>query len=934
MTTINLIDMNGIRILLFLLIPVVCFQHASAQSKGTVSGTFHGASFADFAAAMEQQGAYTFYYNDSDVVSLHVTLSFKQAHLRAVLDKILAGSSLFYAMDDQGHVFITQGYTLPISLPEGFFEGKWDSGAPSYLVDNHVHTHLPESRTKSDLVASVENKLYAVGPITNQIGHGTATVAGYVKDHGSGESIAGAIVSAEQASWQAVTDQFGFYSLKLPKGRHVLHIRALGMYDTKRQIILYSDGTLNVDMNQRVMALKEVVIASDKVRNVRSTEMGVARMDMATMKQIPSVLGEVDVLRAVMNLPGVQTVGEASTGLNVRGGSSDENLVLFNGATIFNPTHLFGFFSSFDPDLVKSVELYKASMPAAFGGRLSSVLDVQSLDGNTKNFSGSAGIGPLTTKITLQGPYIRNRSSFVVGYRTTYSNWILHAIPGTYSKSKANFSDLTVHLSHKFNDKNQLYLTGYASQDGFNLNNDTSYAYQNHNVIASWKHVFSNSLYLVTSAGYDGYAYQVKGYNNPVNSYIQKYDIGQFHLKADFSEYLNDKNTFHFGIGAIRYTIHPGFYDPLLKGSVVSPDTVEAEQAMESAAYLEDAVRISDRFSFSAGVRYSFYAYLGPKQVAQYTPGLPRTSTSIESIRNYRTGKVIDAYQKPEIRISGRYSLSDNMSVKAGFNTTSQFIHELSNTVTVSPTDIWTLSGPYIQPEFAKQVSAGLYHNFKENTIEASLEVYYKWMAHMLDFKSGAQLTMNHQIETQLIDSKGKAYGAELMIKKTAGKLNGWVSYTYSRSFIRSDDPLAGESINHGDFYPSNYDKPHDFTLIGNYKLSHRFSISLNVLYSTGRPITYPIAEFDYGGSTRVLYSDRNQYRIPDYFRMDASMNIEGNARIHQLTHNSWTIGVFNITGRKNPYSIYFISENGRIKGYKLSIFGSAIPFLTYNIRF
>lgn len=926
--------MKGIRILICLVLSLMVMRDALAQTRGTVSGRFEGATFAEFALQMQQQSSYRFYYQDSDVAALNISLSFQKAHLRSVLDQILSGTPLSYSIDPQGDVFITKGYTLPVSLPDGFFEGKEDTSLPA---ETSVQAGLPafaEQRKPAPRVASVENRLYAVGARTNTLRSGMAAVAGYVRDRASGESIAGAIVSAENSTWQAVTDQFGFYSLKLPRGRHQLHIQALGMYDTRRNIMLYSDGKLNVDMNQRVMALKEVVIESDKVRNVRSTDMGVARMDIATMKQIPSVLGEVDVLRAVMNLPGVQTVGEASTGLNVRGGSSDENLVLFDGATIFNPTHLFGFFSSFDPDLVKSVELYKSSMPASYGGRLSSILDVQSLDGNNKRFSGSAGISPLTAKITLQGPLIKNRSSFVVGYRTTYSNWILHHIPGKYSKSKADFSDLTLHISHKFNGKNQLYITGYASQDGFNLNNDTSYAYQNRNVVASWKHVFSNSLYLLTSAGYDAYAYQVKGYDNPLNSYEQKYDIGQYHLKTDFSEYLNDRNTLHFGVGTIRYQIHPGFIDPLLKGSSVTPDTVEAEQAMESTAYLEDALRISDKLSFSAGVRYTLYTDLGPKHLALYDPGLPRTYGSIESFRNYPGGKTVKSYQKPELRISGRYSLSDNMSVKAGFNATSQFIHELSNTVTVSPTDIWTLSGPYIQPECAKQLSGGLYHNFKENTIEASLELYYKWMNHLLDFKSGALLTMNHQIETQLIESRGKAYGAELMIKKTAGKLNGWVSYTYSRSFIRSDDPLAGEMINHGAFYPSNYDKPNDLTLIGNYKLSHRFSVSLNVLYSTGRPITYPIAEFDYGGSTRVLYSDRNQYRIPDYFRVDASMNIEGNARIHQLTHNSWSLGVYNVTGRKNPYSIYFISVNGRSQGYQLSIFGSAIPFITYNIRF
>jgi hypothetical protein len=328
------------------------------------------------------------------------------------------------------------------------------------------------------------------------------------------------------------------------------------------------------------------------------------------------------------------------------------------------------------------------------------------------------------------------------------------------------------------------------------------------------------------------------------------------------------------------------------------------------------------------------YNYLGPNTVNNYTPGLHIIEDNLIGTTDYKKGSFIKTYGGPEFRLSARYLLSDNTSLKAGYNTQRQYIHVLSNTAAIAPTDIWKLSDANIKPQYGDQVSLGLYKNFKANTIETSIEVYYKRMKDYLDFKSGARLVLNHHIETDVISTKGKAYGVELLIKKLTGKLNGWISYTYSRTLLKTDNANEGELINRGLFYPANYDKPHDATLIGNYKINHRFSLSLNSTYSTGRPITLPIGRFYYDGTQRTLYADRNSFRIPDYFRTDFSMNIEGNHKVHQKTHNSFTIGVYNVTGRKNPYSVYFVSEDGIINGYKLSIFGSAIPFINFNIRF
>jgi len=662
--------------------------------------------------------------------------------------------------------------------------------------------------------------------------------------------------------------------------------------------------------------------------------MGMDQLKMNAVKQIPAVLGEVDVLRAVLSLPGVKSVGEASTGLNVRGGATDQNLILFNGMNVYNPSHLFGFFSAFDGDVIKDVSLYKSSIPAKYGGRISSVLDITSLDGNDKKIGGSAGIGPLTSKVTLEGPIINSKTTFVAGVRATYSDWILKLLPEEYSNSSASFHDATLHINHKLNDKNTIYANGYLSGDKFRLNSDTTYQYHNKNANINWKHIFNNRFYGVLSAGIDHYDYNVAFEGDSVSAADLDFAINQYKANLDFSYFLSNKHKLSFGLSSIYYHVNSGTLDPIGKQSLVIADTLETEQALESAVYLSDNFNVSSKFSIDAGLRFSYYNYLGPKHINTYAPGLPKTLDNIISTDFYSKGKNIRTYMYPEYRLSARYLLPGNTSIKASVNSLSQYIHMLTNSTTISPTDVWKLADPNIKPQQGTQVSLGLYKNFKNNTIETSVEVYYKWFSNYLDYRSGAVLVMNHHIETDVINTDGTAYGIELLLKKPTGKLNGWVSYTYSRSLLKQNDPYAGEKINKGMEYPSNFDQPNNINFIGNYRLTHRFSFSLNFTYSTGRPITLPIAEYDYAGSVRVLYSERNAYRVPDYFRSDFSMNLEGNHKVHQKTHNSWTLGIYNLTGRKNAYSVYFISQNGGIQGYKLSIFGTAVPFITYNIRF
>lgn len=903
------------------------------QNDNLITGTFNEVNFNDFVKKVEAQTNFHFYYDPSQFDSTAITISVTNAHLPSVLDRVFSNTNWHYIIDKDNNVFITKGFSLSANLPYGFFNGEQDTASIVAKNEENISSLVNQPK-KAKQEISVENKLFNIGIKRNEIPTGKVNVAGYIRDAQTGESISGAVIYLDHPRVQVSSDQFGYYSLILPAGRHTLNIIAPGMFDTKRQIMLYSDGKFNIDMDEKVTRLKEVLVEAGKERNVRSTTMGMDKLTMAAIKQIPAVMGEVDVLRAVLTLPGVKSVGEASTGLNVRGGATDQNLILFNGANIYNPSHLFGFFSAFDPDVIKDVTLYKSSIPAKYGGRISSVLDITSLDGNDKKISGSAGIGPLTSKVTLEGPIVNSKTTFVAGVRTTYSNWLFKVLPKDYARSRANFEDGTIHINRKINNKNNIYVNGYISGDKFNLNSDTTYQYHNKNANINWKHNFNNRFYGVLSAGIDHYDYQVAFNADSVNAYDLKFSINQYKANLDFSYFLSNKHTITFGASSLMYNVHSGSLSPLGKTSLIIPDTLEAEHALESALYLSDHYNVSSKLSFDGGIRYSMFNYMGAKHVNYYAPGLPKDLNNVVSTNYYPSGKIIKTYMGPEFRLSGRYTLSDNTSIKASANSLRQYIHMLTNTTTISPTDVWKLSDPNLQPQLGTQVALGLYKNFKNNTIETSVELYYKWFNHYLDYRSGAVLIMNHHIETDVINTKGKAYGVEFLVKKSTGKINGWLSYTYSRSFLKQDDPTAAEKINNGAEYPSNFDQPHNFTFIGNYRFTHRFSVSLNTTYSTGRPITLPIAEYDYAGSVRVLYSDRNAYRIPDYFRTDLSMNLEGNHKIHQLTHNSWTLGVYNLTGRKNAYSVYFISENGQIHGYKLSIFGSAIPFITYNIRF
>jgi hypothetical protein len=914
-------------ILLFSTLCAISSIDGHAQDTTRVSLHLNEVTFEEFAHQIEQQTQLRFYYKPVWTDSLSITVSVQNQQVNAVMEKILEGTDLRYAIDENKNVYITRERNiLTILLPDFF---NTSASKPRAVTFDYSDYEKREQKTKS-----MEEKLYTIG-ISGKSLEGLATLKGRIATATSGEPVIGASVFVEDLKQGAVTDQLGIYSLTIPKGRHTLRIASMGMKSTHRRVMIYNNGKFDIELMEDIKPLREVVVESDRDARVMSVQMGTEKLDIKTMKQMPSVLGETDVLKIVLTLPGVQTVGEGASGVNIRGGATNQNLILFNDAVVYNPSHLFGFFSAFNPDVLKSVELYKSGINAEYGGRLSAVLDVTSREGNLKKFSASGGISPVTGRLMIEGPIKKDKTSFLFGARSTYSNWLLRRVKAQEIKnSEASFYDLNFNLNHKVNDKNSLHLSAYQSGDRFTLNSDTAYAYSDRNAAIKWKHVFSPKLYGVGTGSYSQYEYDVSSDENPANAFLMKFGINQLTAKADFSYFQNPQQTINAGIHIILYELTPGTLKPSGEESLILPDVLPREQALEYAFYAGENFEITPKLSVYAGVRYSLYQYSGPRDVYTYNPEISRSQEGITDTVSYSRGQRIVTYHGAEPRFLLRYLTGKNSSVKLSYNRMRQYIQMLSNTTAIAPTDTWKLSDPYIKPQIGDQFSAGYYQNLKGGSIEVSAEVYYKVMQNSLDFKDGAVLLLNHHIETDVVNADGKAYGAEFMIKKAAGKFNGWITYTYSRSFLRTQNPFAAETVNSGKYYPTNYDKPHAANFIGNYKFNRRFNFSLNVTYSTGRPITIPLAKYEIDGGKRLYYSERNAFRIPDYFRTDFSVNVEGNHKIKKLAHSSWTFAIYNLTGRKNAYSVFFVSENGRINGYKLSVFARPIPTITYNFKF
>lgn len=899
----------------------------SQFDKIIITNTFSDLPVSVFFQELEQKYGISFFYKPEWIELITLSHTGEEVPLLEFLTTKMSLHGISVLQINTKDFIITKDYPIICKVDKIYVNESLDRDSSE--LSGYVESEMGRREAGEGI------NLIIIGDPSNNASDGIAEISGYIREMKTGEPIIGATIYVNETKTGTITDLYGHYDLMIPAGRYNLTYRYIGMAEINQPVLLQSDGTLNINMEEKLYRLREIVIEGKRSDNVTGSQMSVNSINIKTIREIPAVLGEADIIKVATMLPGVQSIGEGTSGFNVRGGSTDQNLILIDDIPIFNTSHLFGFFSVFNSDVIREFELYKASIPAEYGGRLSSVFDINTRSGNKLNFTGNGGISPVTAQLLLEGPVIRGKSSFLIGGRSTYSDWILREIEDPDIKnSNAAFYDINARLNWEINPNNTIDLSGYYSNDMFTLSSETSYNYINRNAAVHWKYKFNNKLYSVNSAVFSQYGYQISSYNADVNGYEMNFDISHKELKTNFTWLPDPDHKVNFGFSTIWYTLNPGTNLPKGEESQVRGIILEPENGVESALFIGDRFNLNTDLSLYGGLRLSTFVFLGPKNVFEYSENLPLEIINIKDTIRYSAGQIIRGYIGPELRLSARYVLDPSSSIKFSYNRTRQYLHMLSNSMVISPTDTWKLSDSHIPPQIADQLSLGYYRNFRKNTIESSVEIYYKWIQNMIDYKAGAELLLNEHIETDLISGKGKAYGIEFLLRKDQGRFNGWLSYSLSRSLIKVDGDFPEEKINDGKYFPAIYDKPHDLSLLTNYRFSRRFSVTSNLTYSSGRPITYPVAKFYFRNIPRLYYSLRNEYRIPDYFRWDISMNIEGNLKARKLLHSSWSFSIYNVTGRKNAYSVYFISENGIINGYKLSIFAQPIYTITYHFRF
>jgi hypothetical protein len=736
-----------------------------------------------------------------------------------------------------------------------------------------------------------------------------------------------------QSGKGTTTDAFGYYLLSLPKGTYPLQFKSVGMKDVVAMVTVNSNGQLDIEMEEAVVALDEVVI-SDEKDNVESIQTGVAKLNIKELKNIPTALGEVDVMKIALTLPGVQTVGEGASGFNVRGGNIDQNLVLLNNTVIYNPSHLFGFFSIFNPDVIRNANLYKSGIQAQYGGRVSSVFDIGIRDGNKKKLTVTGGISPITGRVTVEGPIKKDTSSFLFGVRSTYSDYILRLLDDpVFRNSSASFSDVIGKVTHQANPKTTLSASFYHSRDNFRLNSDTTYSYYNTGASLQWRQSFSNKFFGHFSTTFSNYQYQISSNQNPELAFDLDYSINQGGFMADFDIYLNSSHSLKFGGSLTGYQLEPGKIRPGVSSNIKEVN-IEQEQGLEGALYVGDEFVVSPKLTMYGGLRFSGFGRYGPQEAYIYDPAFSKEINSILDTTNYASGELVKAYGGLEYRFSLRYLLNPNLSLKFSIDKTRQYIHLLTNTTSIAPTDVWRLSNQHIQPQIGVQYAAGIYRTFYNDGLEVSIEGYYKDIQNLLEYKNGADLIVNEVLETDIINATGRSYGIEFLVRKKSGKFTGWVAYTYSRSEVMATSIFPEEQVNAGEYYPSNFDQPHNLSLISNYKVNRRINVSLNGTYHTGRPTTLPFAQFEFYNQVLPFFTERNQYRIPYYLRFDIAVNLEGNHRVDKLAHGSWSFSVYNLLGRNNAFSVFTEAGPEGVQMYQLSIFAQPVPTITYKFQF
>ena len=763
------------------------------------------------------------------------------------------------------------------------------------------------------------------------------TISGSVKDASSGEDLIGVTIYVKELPQTgALTNDYGFYSLTLPQGEYTLIYKYIGFVTQEQTIDLSQEITLNLELAEEQVELDEVVILAEKEdQNVSSVETGVIRLNPRDIETVPVLFGEKDVLKTLQLMPGVQAAGEGSSGFFVRGGSADQNLILLDEAPVYNASHLLGFFSVFNSDALKDVELIKGNMPAQYGGRLSSVMDIKMKDGNMKDYEVSGGLGLISSRLTFEGPIVEDKGSFIVSGRRTYADLFLNfSNDETLNNTQLYFYDLNAKANYKIGEKDRIFISGYFGRDRFNFDDQFSFNWGNATGTIRWNHLYSSRLFSNTSLIYSNYNYDIGIQDGAIRIGSA---IKDWNFKQDYQFYINDKNTLRFGINAIHHTFSPGELE-VEDGGAFNDTDLDDSYGLEGAAYISNEQKLTSRWSLNYGFRFTSFSALGPGDVYTYD-----AEGNVADTTTYGSGEFIKNYGGIEPRFSTTYILGQSNSIKASYARNNQYIHLLSNSTATTPTDIWIPSSINVRPQTSDQFALGYYQNFDNNQYEFSAEVYYKDMRNVIDYKAGAELNLNATVEGDLVFGDGRAYGLELFFKKRTEKFTGWVSYTLSRSENQFDE------INNGEWYRARQDRTHDLSLVGMYSLSDRVKLSASWVYYTGNAVTFPSGKYMIDGQVVSYYTERNAYRMPDYHRLDLGVTLEtkkykmkvnpdtGNKeRVAKKYNGSWNFSLYNAYGRENAYSISFQESEtnpGTTEAVQLSLF-KYVPSVTYNFNF
>jgi hypothetical protein len=758
-------------------------------------------------------------------------------------------------------------------------------------------------------------------PLLAQVRH---TVSGTVRDQTSGETLIGASIGfASHPNTTVLSNAYGFYSINAGTGQYTMVVSFAGYRSDTVELSLHRDTVVQINLAPGAAQLQAAVVTAGRsTSNVSKPLMGVQKLSITEIKDVPVLFGEKDILKTIQLLPGVQSGGDGSSGFYVRGGSVDQNLILLDEATVYNPSHLLGFFSTFNSDAIKDVTLYKGAIPAEFGGRLASVLDVRMNDGNVKDYVVSGGIGLISSRLNLEGPIQKDDGSFIVSARRTYADLFLKLSSDTNTnRSSLYFYDINAKANYKLGERDHIFLSGYFGKDALGLGNTFGLVYGNSTATFRWNHIFNSRLFSNTSLIYSKYNYDItinSGNNNiGITSYIRDY-----HLKEDMEYYANANNKLDFGVDINNHSTSPGVITAS-NSSSFNPLVVQSRYSLESAAYISHDLSVSDRVNVNYGLRANLFTVFGPGSFYTYD-----SSGNAIDTASYGSGQVVRSYVNLEPRFSMSVRLTSASSVKVAYTRTTQNLHLLSNSTSSNPTDVWIPSSNNVRPEMADQVSAGYFRNFKANWYEFSIEAYYRDMQNQIDYKNGAQLIANENVESQLIFGKGRSYGVEVFAKKKVGRLTGWISYTLSRTERRF------EGVNNYHWYPANQDRTHNLAVVGILKLNRKWTLSGDFVYYTGNAVTWPSGKYEANGQIVFLYAQRNGYRMPPYNRLDFSATLQGKKT--KKFESSWNFSVYNLYGRENPYSISFQtdpSDPTKTQAVRYALF-RWVPSVTYNFKF